>query len=116
MNLRDEVLPYKHLIGQVILDKNPILRTVVNKTGNIETEFRTFPMEVIAGEPNFDVTVKEAGCVFSFNFKDVYWNSRYPARLSLSLSSADSQTLHGAPSPRGAHQGGGVPRVHRRRA
>jgi hypothetical protein len=47
MNLRDEVLPYKSLIGQVILDKNPHLRTIVNKIGNIETEFRTFPLEVI---------------------------------------------------------------------
>jgi hypothetical protein len=39
-------LPYKHLIAQVILDKNPTIKTVVNKIGNIETEFRTFPMEV----------------------------------------------------------------------
>ncbi len=76
LNLRDEVLPYKHTIGQVILDKNPNLRTVVNKTGNIETEFRTFPMEVLAGEEDYDVTVKECGYTFSFNFKDVYWNSR----------------------------------------
>jgi tRNA (guanine37-N1)-methyltransferase len=30
-NLRDEQLPYKHLIGQVYLDKNPALRTIVNK-------------------------------------------------------------------------------------
>ena len=37
----------KHLIAQVLLDKNPSIKTVVNKIGNIETEFRTFPMEVI---------------------------------------------------------------------
>lgn len=30
-NLRPEVMPYKRLIGQVVLDKNPTLRTVVNK-------------------------------------------------------------------------------------
>ena len=37
------------LSGRVILDKNSNIRTVVNKMGSIETEFRTFPMEVIAG-------------------------------------------------------------------
>ena len=31
VNLRDELLPYKHIIGQVLLDKNCALRTVVNK-------------------------------------------------------------------------------------
>lgn len=41
------MLPYKYLIGQVILEKNSAsIRTVVNKIGQIETEFRTFPMEV----------------------------------------------------------------------
>ena len=50
LNLREEVLKYKYLIGNVILDKNSNIRTVVNKVGSIETEFRTFPMEVIAGD------------------------------------------------------------------
>ena len=50
LNLREEVLQYKYLIGNVILDKNSNIRTVVNKVGSIETEFRTFPMEVIAGK------------------------------------------------------------------
>ncbi|KAF1783383.1 SAM-dependent methyltransferase TRM5/TYW2-type [Phytophthora cactorum] len=45
LNLRDNQLPYKNVIGQVILDKNAQIRTVVNKTDNIETKFRTFPME-----------------------------------------------------------------------
>ena len=31
LNLRDALLPYKHVIGQVLLDKNPSLRTIVNK-------------------------------------------------------------------------------------
>ena len=48
INLLQEHIPFKALIGQVILDKNPTLKTVVNKIGNIENEFRVFPMEVIA--------------------------------------------------------------------
>mmetsp|Transcript_4741 Transcript_4741/g.7964 ORF Transcript_4741/g.7964 Transcript_4741/m.7964 type:complete len:495 (-) Transcript_4741:65-1549(-) len=76
MNLREDALPHKNIIGQVILDKNPKLRTVVNKIGQIETEFRTFPMEVLAGDNDFEVSVKESGATFKFNFKDVYWNSR----------------------------------------
>ena len=31
LNIRDELLPYKHVIGQVIMDKNPNITTVVNK-------------------------------------------------------------------------------------
>jgi tRNA (guanine37-N1)-methyltransferase len=46
VNLRDDVLPYRYLVGQVILDKNKHIKTVVNKVGSIETEFRTFPIEV----------------------------------------------------------------------
>eukprot|EP00596_Hydrurales_sp_CCMP1899_P004341 CAMPEP_0119047926 /NCGR_PEP_ID=MMETSP1177-20130426/55813_1 /TAXON_ID=2985 /ORGANISM="Ochromonas sp, Strain CCMP1899" /LENGTH=234 /DNA_ID=CAMNT_0007023115 /DNA_START=241 /DNA_END=942 /DNA_ORIENTATION=- len=73
LNLREEVLEYKYLIGSVILDKNNNIRTVVNKVGSIETEFRTFPMELIAGEDNYNVILKESGAKFNFNFKDVYW-------------------------------------------
>jgi tRNA (guanine37-N1)-methyltransferase len=76
LNLRDQILPFKEIIGQVLLDKNPSIRTVVNKIGSIETEFRTFPMEVIAGESKFEVTVRESGANFHFNFQNVYWNSR----------------------------------------
>lgn len=76
LNLKENYLPYKHIIGEVILDKNPRLRTVVTKTETIATEFRTFPMEVIGGDSDLDVVHHELGCEFRFNFQDVYWNSR----------------------------------------
>eukprot|EP00055_Hartaetosiga_balthica_P016463 m.104357 g.104357 ORF g.104357 m.104357 type:complete len:707 (-) comp9111_c2_seq4:84-2204(-) len=76
MNLRDHQLPYKHFIGQVILDKNKHLKTVVNKLSNIDTTYRFFQMELIAGEDNFMCETKENGCVFQFDFSKVYWNSR----------------------------------------
>jgi tRNA (guanine37-N1)-methyltransferase len=76
LNLRDEMVPYKYIIGQAILDKNPAIKTIVNKTGSIETVFRTFPMELLAGDNNYNVTLKESNARFSFNFGEVYWNSR----------------------------------------
>ncbi|KAL5534080.1 hypothetical protein ACEPAG_541 [Sanghuangporus baumii] len=79
LNLNKEYLPYKYIIGQVILDKNPRLRTVVNKLDNIHTQFRFFDMELIAGEPDFLVQHIESRCHFSFDFREVYWNSRLQA-------------------------------------
>ncbi|GAA95279.1 uncharacterized protein L969DRAFT_92462 [Mixia osmundae IAM 14324] len=79
MNLRDEYLPYKHLIGEVILSKSHRLETVVNKLDTIDNEFRVFKMEVIAGKPDFNVTISEEGCSFGFDFSKVYWNSRLQA-------------------------------------
>uniref|UniRef100_A0A7S2E6T7 tRNA (guanine(37)-N1)-methyltransferase n=1 Tax=Ditylum brightwellii TaxID=49249 RepID=A0A7S2E6T7_9STRA len=99
LNLRPDVLPYKYIIGQVILDKNkPRISIVVNKIGNIENEFRTFPMEIIAStstttttttqnknnnnnkeksnRPRLEVQLKEEGSTFKLDFEHVYWNSR----------------------------------------
>lgn len=76
INLRSEWKDYDRLIGQVIFDKNPRVKTVVNKVDSIDTKFRTFKMEVLAGEDNTQVEQHESGCRFQFDFAKVYWNSR----------------------------------------
>lgn len=75
LNLKDHMLPYKHVIGQVMLETKNI-RTVVTKTSNIDNTFRNFELEVLAGEKDFQVDVKENGVGFSFDFSKVYWNPR----------------------------------------
>uniref|UniRef100_A0A060TD02 tRNA (guanine(37)-N1)-methyltransferase n=1 Tax=Blastobotrys adeninivorans TaxID=409370 RepID=A0A060TD02_BLAAD len=76
MNIREEYMPYRFLIGQVVLDKNPLVETVVNKLDTIDTVYRTFAMEVLAGKEKFDVEQSESGCKFRFRFDRVYWNTR----------------------------------------
>lgn len=78
LNLRSQYTPYKHLIASVIIDKNPRITTVVNKIEDVgaESEFRTFPMEVLAGPADTEVEVSESGCTFKFDFAKVYWNTR----------------------------------------
>ncbi|EJS43436.1 trm5p [Saccharomyces arboricola H-6] len=77
LNLRSEFKPFGSLIGQVILDKNNKIECVVDKVSSIATQFRTFPMKVIAGRTdNLVVEQKESNCTFKFDFSKVYWNSR----------------------------------------
>ncbi|KAJ9615540.1 tRNA(m(1)G37)methyltransferase [Cladophialophora chaetospira] len=78
VNLREPYLPYKYLIGEILVDKNANITTVINKTFDVgaESAFRTFPYEVLAGPDDLDVTVRESDCEFKFNFGKVYWNSR----------------------------------------
>lgn len=48
----------------------------MNKLGSIDTTFRFFSMEVIAGDNDTIVEVNEEGCLFNFDYSKVYWNSR----------------------------------------
>lgn len=76
LNLRDHLLEYKPLIGQVLVDKIKTCRTVVNKCTSIDNTYRNFSMELIGGDNDFFVTVKENRCIFQFDFSKVYWNPR----------------------------------------
>jgi tRNA (guanine37-N1)-methyltransferase len=78
LNLKEPYLPYKEIVAQVLLDKNPSVKTVINKTDSIgmESEFRTFSYEVLAGPDVMDVELIHNNCVFKFNYSEVYWNSK----------------------------------------
>lgn len=60
------------------MDKNPQIRTVINKTDEVgeQNEYRTFSYELLAGEHDMKVELHEKNCVFSFDYSKVYWNSR----------------------------------------
>ncbi|CAK4032448.1 tRNA (guanine(37)-N1)-methyltransferase [Lecanosticta acicola] len=78
LNLREEYLKYKHLIAEILMDKNPTVRTVINKVDDVgeESEYRTFSYEVLAGPDDMNVTISEENCTFRFDYSKVYWNSR----------------------------------------
>ncbi|XP_037940345.1 tRNA (guanine(37)-N1)-methyltransferase-like [Teleopsis dalmanni] len=76
INLREHLLPYKKLIGEVLCDKVPNCRTVVNKAATIDNTYRNFAFELISGVPEYQVETKENGITFEFDFSNVYWNPR----------------------------------------
>ncbi|KAJ5161234.1 tRNA (guanine) methyltransferase Trm5 [Penicillium capsulatum] len=78
LNLREQWHPYKHLIAEILMDKNPTVRTVINKTEDVgsHSQFRTFPFELLAGDNDLNVIQHEQDCEFRFDYARVYWNSR----------------------------------------
>ena len=60
------------------MDKNPSIRTVINKTDEVgeQNEYRTFSYELLAGDPDMNVEIHEGNCRFRFDYSKVYWNSR----------------------------------------
>ena len=77
MNLSEGQRKYLHEIGEVLLAKNPAVRTVINKVGFITNTFRTFDYELMAGEGDSLETVHvEDKLQFALDVGTVYWCSR----------------------------------------
>lgn len=72
-NLKPEHEKYKHLVGEVLLDKNKNLRTVVNKTEKLHNVYRTPTLDLMAGKKLYETSISEGGCLFHLNFESVYW-------------------------------------------
>jgi tRNA (guanine37-N1)-methyltransferase len=87
LNLRDDHLPYKKLIAQVVLDKNkPKIQTVVNKIDAIQNDYRTMQLEVLAGIDSLVTTVIESGLRFQVDLSTVYVLSSLGSYLSHNIS------------------------------
>ncbi len=64
------------IVAQVVLDKLSNVKTVVNKLHEIDSVYRNFELEILAGEPNTIVKCRESKAIFQFDFAKVYWNPR----------------------------------------
>lgn len=75
-NFADEILPFRFIIAEVLLDKVNNCKTVVQKGNIITNVYRNLDLELLAGEDNYVTEVKETGLRFKMDFSKVYWNSR----------------------------------------
>lgn len=76
VNLRDNLLPYKKIIGQILLEKVRKCRTVVNKIDSITSEYRNFELDLLAGTDDYVTELIESGVKYQLDFSKVFWNSR----------------------------------------
>ncbi|KAI5277665.1 tRNA(m(1)G37)methyltransferase, partial [Ascosphaera aggregata] len=55
--MRDEYLPYRYLIAEILLDKQrSTIKTVINKIDDVgsTSQFRTFEYELLGGSPDMN--------------------------------------------------------------
>ncbi|KAM3720740.1 tRNA (guanine(37)-N1)-methyltransferase [Dirofilaria immitis] len=76
VNLREELLLYKKIIGQILLDKVTNCKTVVNKLDAIGHKYRTFELDLLAGEENYKTEVHEEKLRYHLDFSQVFYNPR----------------------------------------
>ncbi|AFN82823.1 putative methyltransferase [Encephalitozoon romaleae SJ-2008] len=92
LNLDEEQIKYKDIIGQVVYDKTG--KTVITKTGQISNEYRSFDLEVIGGEGILETIHKEGDILFYIDYKNVYWCSKLQnERLDLVQKLRDGDVL-----------------------
>ncbi len=77
MNLTGKLFDYRYLIGQVVLEKNSTIRSVVTKIGQIESTFRFYDLDCIAGDDStFETELFEDKVKFKVDVSRVYWCSK----------------------------------------
>ena len=93
IKLPDELLPYKHEIGDALLQVNRSLRTVFIDSG-VKGEFRIRDLEQIAGEGSSETVHKEFGVRLYTDPSKVYFNPRLSSERSRIASQVkDGETV-----------------------
>lgn len=93
VNLRENLLPYKKVIGQILLEKVGKCRTVVNKVDGITNEYRNFELDLLAGEEDYVTETLEGGVRYRLDFSKVFWNSRLSHEHERVVKLFDSRSL-----------------------
>lgn len=76
LNLRSNHLPYGRLIGSVLIERVDSIKTVVNKLGEVGGPYRTYKVDLLAGDENYNVHLIEHGTSLYFDLTKVYWCTR----------------------------------------
>ncbi len=75
IQLDDELIPYKNVIGEALLELNPSIKTVFRKD-SIEGEYRVPTIELIAGECETETVYQEFGVRILLDISKVYFSPR----------------------------------------
>lgn len=76
LNLDKIHTPYKHIIGNIYLDKIKNIKTVISKKSSINTQFRYFEYDLLAGHNKLITIHYESNLKYYIDYSKVYWNGK----------------------------------------
>ncbi|CAI5452426.1 unnamed protein product [Caenorhabditis angaria] len=92
-NFADNILPYRFILADILLNKVKQCRTVVQKGSSITNIYRNLDLVLLAGEEDYITELKEDGLRFKLDFSKVYWNSRLSQEHSRLSSKFDQFSI-----------------------
>ena len=76
VRIPESLLSKKKIIGEALLDQVKIARSVFYQASDVEGDFRTRNLEIIAGKDNTETEYKEFGCRFTVDVKNAFFSPR----------------------------------------
>ena len=76
VRIPDTLLSKKKIIGETLLKEVKIVRSVYYQASDVEGDFRTRNLEIIAGEDNTETEYKEFGCKFIVDVEKAFFSPR----------------------------------------
>jgi tRNA (guanine37-N1)-methyltransferase len=76
IRIPDSLLSKKKIIGETLLENVHPARSVFYQASDVEGDFRTRNLEIIAGEDNTETEYKEFGCRFKVDVEKAFFSPR----------------------------------------
>jgi tRNA (guanine37-N1)-methyltransferase len=76
IRIPDSLLSKKKIIGEALLENVHTARSVFYQVSDVEGDFRTRNLEIIAGEDNTETEYKEFGCRFKVDVEKAFFSPR----------------------------------------
>ncbi|MEW6042883.1 MAG: class I SAM-dependent methyltransferase family protein [Thermoproteota archaeon] len=82
IRIPESLLSKKKIIGQTLLQKVSHVRSVFYQVSDVEGDFRTRNLEIIAGEDNTETEYREFGCRFKVDVEKAFFSPRLSTERS----------------------------------
>ena len=76
IRIPDSLLSKKKIIGGIILERVSTAKSVFYQSSDVEGDFRTRSLELLAGEDRTETEYKEYGCRFAVDVEKVFFSPR----------------------------------------